>query len=579
MGEKVSANAAKFHTPASPAKKYFLLALFCVAQFLDAFNISALFSAIPIMSDDLDLSTTESVWLVSAYQLTFASFLLCAGRVSDVYNPKYTFIIGAVVLGVFSIIGGFMTNKIALLVMRAFSGIAAALTIPSSLTLLVRLFPGEREQARAIGVFGGSGALGNVLGLIIGAIFIEFANWHWVFYLAAIISIPIAGVCAFMVPAQPPPEDIEERKLKNLDLPGIAILTSAVVLLIFALTSSGTEGWKSPMVLAPLIISITMIAAFFVWEARTDQEHAAFPPRTWKYPNFPVLFGIALSVFLWFTNVFLVKVQLWQDVYGWSPIKGAIHFLPIGLVAGPITIFAEPICNRFEYKWTIIGSQLLLIISSAIFAFADKDTVYSYWALDFPAMTVGAVGGALLYVTSNVAVFHNTPDEISGTIGAIFNSALQLGSAVGSAIITSLMSGIGKAHPEDPYAGRAAAFWFLFALMVVEAAAVIFFYRPGDHLLQHEGDLETGDAATLSGRMSDEKLKKRVSGCNVEVREARDLERADTMDVDSPYPACATAVATPRMMPGQSATDASVPEIQLNNDNDEPDEKKQQEQV
>lgn len=127
------------------------------------------------------------------------------------------------------------------------------------------------------------------------------------------------------------------------------------------------------------------------------------------------------------------------------------------------------------------------------------------------------------------------------------------------------MSGIGDAHPEDPYAGRAAAFWFLFALMIVEAAAVILFYRPGDHLIPH-GDLEQ-DAATLSGKTSDEKLKNRESG-NMATRPStpapydRDLERADTMDMDSPY-GCATAVATPRVLNGQSRDDASVPEIQL----------------
>ncbi|EJD50836.1 MFS general substrate transporter [Auricularia subglabra TFB-10046 SS5] len=549
--EKPSANASKYHTPASPAKKIFLLALFCVAQFLDAFNISALLSAIPIMSVELDLSTTESVWLVSAYQLTFASFLLCSGRISDVYNPKYAFIAGALVLGVFSVIGGVMPDKIALLVMRALSGIAAALTIPSSLTLLVRLFPGEREQARAIGIFGGSGALGNVLGLIVGAVFIQYANWHWVFYLAGIIAIPIGGVCALMVPKQPEPEDISERKLRNLDLPGIGILTSAVILVIFSLTASGTEGWKSPMVLAPLVIGLILMAAFFVWEAYTDERYAAFPPKTWNYPNFGVLFFIALSIFMWFTNIFLVKVQLWQDVYHWTPIKGAIHFLPIGLVAGPITIFAEPICNKFEFKWTILGAQVLLIISSAIFPFASKSTELSYWQWDFPAMVIGAAGGALLFVTANVAIFHNTPDEISGTVGAIFNSALQLGSAVGSAIVQSLMSGVSASHPEDEYAGRAAAFWFLFALMVVEAGAVLIFYRRGDHLSHSPSD---SDAATLA----DVEAPKNP-GSEKSLDEPRpkgiDLERADTT-----YSACATAVPSPR---GGISRASSVQEIRL----------------
>ncbi|KAH7099621.1 MFS general substrate transporter [Auriculariales sp. MPI-PUGE-AT-0066] len=500
--EKPSPNGDKYHTPAGPVKKYILLSLFCMAQFLDAFNISALFSAIPVMSAELGLSASESVWLTSAYQLTFASFLLCSGRISDVYNPKWAFVAGAAWLGVFSIIGGFMKSSIPLLVMRALSGIPAALTIPSALTLLVRLFPGTRERARAISVFSGSGALGNVLGLIVGALFVEYANWRWVFYLAGIISIPIAVICALVVPKQPISEEIlAQRKLKNLDLPGIAILTSGILLLIFALTSSGTEGWKSPMVLAPLVIGIILIALFFVWEAKADPAHAAFPPSTWRYQNVAVLLGVALSIFLWFVNVFLVKVTLWQDTYKWSAIKSAIRFLPIGLVAGPITLFAEPICNRFESKWVLLTALVLLATSSGMFPFADKDTDRSYLTLDLPASIIGAAGGALLFVTTNLAIFLNTPDEISGTIASILNSFLQLGSAVGSAVVTSLMSGVAeKAGPNDEYAGRAAAFWLLFAIMVIEFFAVLFFYRTNEQAARDAANAI--DPESASGRPS-----------------------------------------------------------------------------
>jgi len=146
-------------------------------------SVSALFSAIPIMTHELSLNASEAVWLVSAYQLTFASFLLCvrstcremsfllltrslsfesqSGRISDLYNPKYGFVAGAFTLGIFSLGAGFTENKIGLFVLRAFSGISAAMTIPSSLTLLIRFFPDPKEQAGAIGVYGGSAALGN----------------------------------------------------------------------------------------------------------------------------------------------------------------------------------------------------------------------------------------------------------------------------------------------------------------------------------------------------------------------------------------------------------------------------------
>ena len=249
-----------------------------------------------------------------------------SGRISDIYNPKYVFIGGALVLGIFSLGAGFTTSKITLFILRAFSGIAAAMTIPSSLTLLVRLFPQPKEQARAIGIFGGSAALGNVLGLILGALLIQYASWPWVFWLGALVAVPIAVVAFFLVPQQPTVK-VDGRKIAFLDLPGISILTVSLVLLIFAFTSTGVSSWGSAMVLAPLIISIFGIAAFFVWEARIPADKAAFPPRTWRYPNFAILFAVALSVFLWFTAVFLLIITMWQEVYRWSAVSAAIQYV------------------------------------------------------------------------------------------------------------------------------------------------------------------------------------------------------------------------------------------------------------
>ncbi|KZV98383.1 MFS general substrate transporter [Exidia glandulosa HHB12029] len=514
-------------------RKYTLLLLFCVSQFLDAFNVSALFSAIPVMTVQLDLSASESVWLVSAYQLTFAAFLLCSGRIADIYNPKYAFISGAFALGIFSLIAGFVHAKVGLFVLRAFAGVAAAMTIPSSLTLLVRLFPGEKEQARAIGVYGGSAALGNVLGLIIGAIFIEYASWPWLFWLAALIATPIAFVCIVLVPAQPPVTR-EENKIALLDLPGISILTSALILLIFGFTSSGTESWSSAMVLAPLIISVFGIAAFFVWEARIDPKKAAFPPRTWRYPNFAILFAIALSIFLWFTTIFLLKITMWQEVYGWSAINAAIHFLPVGVIAGPIMLFSGPYTERFQKKHIILFSQVLLLISSIILAFADAPG--KYWSRDFPAFVVGAIGGSLLFVNANVAIFHNTPPEIAGTVGAIFNSALQLGSAVGAALITSIQLTVDKSSTTDsPYKGREAGFWFLVGVISVEAIAVALMYR----VTLHRTESVESDAATVVSDEKDQEKEKKTDSetgdldVTVELQSAP-LSRCPTLAVEAP---------------------------------------------
>ncbi|PSR75588.1 hypothetical protein PHLCEN_2v9068 [Hermanssonia centrifuga] len=242
------------HSPGpSKTRKHCLLVIFCFVQFLDAFNFSALFSALPRIQEDLKMSDGETTWIISAFQLTFASFLLLSGRLSDLYNPKYTFVIATLGIGVLSVITGFLQSKIPFIICRALAGISehlylcinllskalitfvlivGAMTIPSALTLLVKLFPEPYEQSQAIGTFGGSGGIGNVLGLMIGAIFVKCASWRWIFWFLAILSIPIALISAFLLPRQKSSaEDDRDRvssplnKLNRLDLAGILLLT------------------------------------------------------------------------------------------------------------------------------------------------------------------------------------------------------------------------------------------------------------------------------------------------------------------------------------------------------------------
>lgn len=460
----------------SLARRYFLLIIFCLAQFLDAFNNSSLFSAIPSLVIDLNMTESEATWIISAFQLTFASFLLISGRISDVYNPKYAFTFGAVMLGCISIGAGFVGDKITLIVLRALSGIAASLTIPSALTLLVEVFPEPNEQSRAIGVFGGCGAIGNVLGLIIGAIFVQFANWSWVFWFVAILAIPIGGLCMWLAPT--PRRGIDEpqsQRWKQLDLGGVSILTAALILFIFAITSGSTVGWATAEVLVPLVISVFGVAGFFFFETRIPASTAAVPPRTWFLPNFSVLFGMALLPFLWWTTIFTIITELWQEVYKWSVISVALRMIPIGVLAFAAS-FSGPLSNRISPKYVLLFAQCIVAIATILLATADSPDKYFSHVL--PAFILGSGGAMLWYTHTNIAIFRTSPASMAGTVGAIFNGALQLGSAVGIAAVSSIESSIEeKRGDRNGYAGRAAAFWFLLAIIGVEVVSLLVFYR------------------------------------------------------------------------------------------------------
>ena len=441
------------------------------------------------------------------------------------YTPKPAFIAGCLILGITHLIGGFVHQKIALLVLRALGGIGGALTIPSALSLIVQLFPEPTAQARAISLFGSAGAIGNILGVLIGAVLVQYAGWPWIFWFVAIVGIGIAIVCFFLIP-----NSVRDRAKKvNFDAIGVSILTStfflriirpltdemitvAVILFIFAVTSGSTKGWATAYVLAPLIISIFVLGAFLVWESRIPPDDAVLPPRMWRYRNFGVLVGLALLPYFWWVTSFVLITSWWEQVFGWSAINTAVHFLPMGIGAWLISNITGRFPNWFPHKYILLAGLGLSIIATILLPFADSPD--TYWRFSFPAFTLGTIGMMIVYANSSIAIFSYTPPSVAGTVGAVFNCALQLGSAVGLAAVSSISTSVDeKARLEIPvtqfkdrlgeisdamwkeaFKGRAASYWFLLGILALEFVAVIFVFKMNVPNHEDEGHREHSPA-------------------------------------------------------------------------------------
>ncbi|GJJ13293.1 hypothetical protein Clacol_007545 [Clathrus columnatus] len=414
-----------------PYRKVVVLIVLCAALFLDTFNNSSLFSAIPPISTQLNIPDSQSVWLLGAYQLTFAALLLICGRLSDLYNPKWIFVIGASSMGAFALGAGFVREEIPLIVLRALMGAGGALTIPSSQHLIVHMFTNPESQAKAIAVFGGMGGIGLVFGLLIGALFVQFVSWPWVFYFGAIISGCIAIAIFLLVPNVKRSRTQETRaekilRFRRLDLFGVAIMTAALILFIFAVTSGSSTGWGSAQVIAPLILSVFLAVGFFIWEAYVPEDYAAV---------LPVALGVLLTVPL--ATILQSKI-------------GSKRVLLLGFTV------------------LIIGSILLPFVNA-------KDR---YWRFGFPGFLLGTAGASLIYATTNITLLSNTPSEISGIVSALFIGAAQTGAAAGLAIVTSIQTSV-EIHHGGPnrFNGRAAGLWFLLAAISVFGVLTVIFMK------------------------------------------------------------------------------------------------------
>jgi MFS family permease len=229
----------------------------------------------------------------------------------------------------------------------------------------------------------------------------------------------------------------------------------------------------------------------------SETDCAYRPPRTWFLPNFAVLFAAASMPFFYWTTIFTIYCTLWQNLYGISAIMTAVYMLPIGILAVAVS-FSGRLAKVIHPKWLILGGQLAALVSAIMFVFADSWC--KYWSLVFPAFCIGTTGAmmafthtkfvshqimtffSLAYINRSfysIAIFRTAPPSMSGTVGALFNGALQLGSAVGIAAVTSIESSIEARSPHgaEGFEGRRAAYLFLVAVVAALAVAVAVFYR------------------------------------------------------------------------------------------------------
>jgi len=283
----------------------------------------------------------------------------------------------------------------------------------------------------------------------------------------------------FLCPTIPRPKTsaIEKAKrFQRLDIFGVGLVTAALILFVFAITSGASTGWGQARAIAPLVISIVSMAGFFVYEAYLPEHLAAVPPKTWKYENFGILIATALLPYMWWGCVQSLYSWVWQEVYGWKPIISAVHFLPLSLVGVPGTVLATILQQKFRLKWVMFMGECIAIVGTVLLPFAN--TRERYFRFAFPGTMIGSLGVLITFVTSNVAVFAATPPEAAGVVAAIFNSSVQLGCAAGIAIVTSIQTSIQASHGgPTSFVGRADGFWFLFTAVCTLTVSLLVFMK------------------------------------------------------------------------------------------------------
>jgi MFS family permease len=237
------------------------LVLLCVAQFVDVLDVNAVIVALHSIGQDLGFSQAGLQWVVSAYVLFFAGFLLLSGRVADLWGRRRTFVAGLAVFTAASLCCGLSVSPEMLVVSRAFQGLGAATTAPAALSIITTIFAEGRERDRAVAAWTAVAAGGGAAGLLLGGFITDVLGWEWIFF----VNVPV-GVAGIALSHVLLPESRDPAASRRLDLLGAGTVTSGLVLLVLGLTR--TEEAGSPSTLATLCFAAAFFGAFVFVERR-----------------------------------------------------------------------------------------------------------------------------------------------------------------------------------------------------------------------------------------------------------------------------------------------------------------------
>ena len=379
-----------------------------------------------------------------------------------------------------------MEDQYAFFILRAFSALLAVLTIPSSINMIIQLYPDRDEQAKKLALFGMSGALANTIALVLAGVFL-LASWRWYFRFIAILDAPFSVIAFFLMPKT---EAVAQslpgwEKVKRMDLGGVAILIACLVLFILGFTQAPSQGWNSAIFIAPLVVSIVLLVVFLVWERWMPRGYSLLPHDIWSYPNIFPLILQASAIFMWFACAQLRIATYFQDALHNSAILSAVKLLPMGitaLVVGTLTQAAPWLITRPRYVQPV--SSALCFAGSMLFAFSGGGHGSDYWRYMFPGQIIGTAGGMIVFIGMNTAIIQSFPVEFAGVGGSFANILFQVGGVIGIAVQAGLIS-TGDGTIED-WTGSANSYYFTSAYIMATGIIFVLWYRQ-EKMPHHEG--------------------------------------------------------------------------------------------
>lgn len=452
------------------SKRWWLLALLAIAQFMVVLDIAIMNVALPSIQHSLGFSIGTLQWIVSTYTLAFGGFLLLGGRAADLYGRRLVFVSGVFAFGAVSLFVGLAQSDVQMIVLRGLQGFAAAFMSPAALSIVLATFTEQKERTRALSIWGMVSAGGGAAGVLLGGILTQYLSWRWNFF----INVPVALALGLLALRLAPARESEESD-KRLDVPGAALITAGMILLVYTLTRANEWGWGSALTLGSFALVVALIGGFFYNESRALRP--LVPLSVFKIGNIRAANLVQLPVTAGVFAMFFFLSLYIQNVLGFSPIMAGLSFLPVPMFVAISAMLAPRLMAKIGFKPIMVVAPWLL--AAGLFLLAHVPVAGSYFTHVLPAIVLMAIGMGFSFVSITVAATSGVPGHFSGLASGLLTTAQQIGGALGLAILSSVAASTSAAfalaHPGEISAALVEGFHAAFytAIMFSALASLI----------------------------------------------------------------------------------------------------------
>jgi EmrB/QacA subfamily drug resistance transporter len=449
--------------------RWIALVVLCTGMLMIVLDMTIVNVALPSIQADLGFSQAGLAWVVNAYLIAFAGLLLLAGRLGDLAGRRNVFMAGLGVFTVASLLCGLAASQEMLVAARFLQGIGGALTSAVILGMIVTMFSGPREQAKAIGIFAFVASAGAAVGLLAGGILTQFLSWHWIF----LVNLPVGAVTAAAARRMIGPDQGAGLRA-GADVPGALLITGAMMLGVFTIVDpAAQQGWLAARTLGLGAGTLVLLGGFII------RQHTArnplmplriFSSRNVRGANLVQMLGTAGM----FGMFFLGSLYL-RRILGYDPLQIGLAFLPVAVVMGTLAVRCTGrLVIRFGAPPTMLTGLGLIAAGLALFATAPAGG--GYLSHIFPVTVLAGTGAGLCFPALMALAMSSATPQDAGLASGLVNATAQIGGALGLAVLATVSASrsstlLAQHHPAAAAltGGYHLAFWIACGLVITAA--------------------------------------------------------------------------------------------------------------